>query len=609
MAKQFDIWILSLICIIQLFSLGTNLSAKINTDSLESAINTVNKSGKLNILNTLSSYYLTNSAGKAIEYGLQANSIASELKDNTRKIVALINIGDAYLRLNDNKQSLTYYEQALEIANSVSLKKEFAQVSLKIGNYYNNCSIYDKALKYDLEALKTYKTLDDKTGLSDTYHNIGIVYFYLGNLEKSLDFTQNALKIREELNDKLGISKSLNNVAMIYRNSGKNDKALEYYFKALKLMEELNSVNDQSFAMTNIGNTYKQMGDYDNALNFYLKSLAMYDHFTDDRNKSKLFVCLGMTYTDLKKYDKAESYLEQGLNLAKKTGYLDMIALNYWYLADLYLMMGNFKMTLDYKNQYIDIKDSVFSDANQKRIAEFQARIESDNTQREAELIKEKSNLLSSFIVSMSLAFVLLFVVIYSRKRNKQNANKALDKLNFINVEANFSIENIILWSNYQIGTYKFAPKNINLSEEINNSIQLSNPIIDRKNIIVTNSTSDNINVYVDPIALNLIIRYLIFDAVKGSFEGEQVIIKASPIDKFIEVSIAFSSLSNKSEEITMIFSRDFQEIFFNKENEPRENFGLALCKEFIEKSGGKIRVEKSADKQASFIFSLPNMS
>jgi tetratricopeptide (TPR) repeat protein len=606
MTKQNKYWILILVYIFLVISLDIRLTAQINADSLKSALSTANKSEQLNILNTLSTYYLINSADKALEYCLQAKNIAYELNDNPKKIVALVNTGDAYLNLGNNKQSLTCFDEALGIAKSFSMQKEIAHVSLKIGNFYNLSSVYDKALKYDLEALKIYKTIDDKSGISNTYHNIGLVYYYLGNYDKSLEFTQNALKLREQLNDKPGISKSLNNIAMVYMNLGNNEKALEFYFKALKLKEELNYNSEQSFVLTNIGITYKQMGDYNNALIYFNKSLAMSEKFTNNRSKIILLVCLGTTYLDLKRYKEAESYFEQGLSLSKETDYIDMIALNYKHLANLYMIMGDYKKTLDYKDLFFNIKDSVFSAENQQKITELQVRIENDNTQREAKLIKEKSTLLSSLIISILLALIIIIVVLYSRNKTKKNATKALDKLNLINDEANISIEKLILWSNYQNGSFEFAPKDVNLSEEINISIKLSNTMTKRKKLNITSSTPENMNVFVDPIALNLIIRYLIFNAVKNSDIGDNVTISASQNNQFIEVAFSYSTLSNQTEEITRLFDRNIIEVFSNKEKEPRENLNLALCKKFVEKSGGKIWVETLTDKNASFIFTLP---
>jgi len=607
--KPYKIIIINLICILIVFSSFINLSAQINADSLESALKTANKQEKLTILNTLADCYTVKYPGKAIECGLQAINIAGELKNIPGKIDALLNIGQAHLSLGDNEQSLIYYKQALETAKTASLQKEIARASLKIGNYYNIRSVYDEALKYDLDALKIYKTLDDSSGLSDTYHNIGIVYYYLGSLEKALEFNKNALTIRVKLKDKIGISKSLNNIAMIYMNMDKNEDALEYYFKALTLIEEIRNIKDQTNTLSNIGITYRQMHDNEKAIAYFLKSLVLYDEFTNDRNKAGLFICLGTAYTDLKKYDKAESYFEQGLSLAKKTGYLDMIAYSYKYLSDLYLMMGDYKKTLDIKNLYFEIQDSVFSETNKKRIAEFQVRIETDNTQREVELKKEKSNLLFQFFIFVAVAVIIIIVVLYNHYRTKQKTNKALNKLNFENILANFSIEKLIMWSNYQNGSYQFAPKDIRLAEEIDNNINQSKLFLESKKINITSSVSQNAIVNVDSTVLNLIIRYFIFNAVKYSSEGDTVKISGTQNSEFIEVSFTYPALNLKLEEISGLLATNIQQIVSNKEKEPSENLGLALCKEFIEKSGGKIWIASLADKQVGIIFTLPKKS
>jgi tetratricopeptide (TPR) repeat protein len=406
------------------------------------------------------------------------------------------------------------------------------------------------------------------------------------------------------MKDKIAISKSLNNIAMINMDMKHHAMALDYYFKALKLMEENKTINDQAITMTNIGITYNQMKDNDKAITWYLKSLELFNQFTDNRNKSRLFVCLGISYTELKKYEKAESYLEQGLELAKKLGYIDMIALNYKYLADLYLEIGDFKKTLDFKNLYFDIKDSVFTQAYYKTLIDLQTRIDSDNTQREAALMKEKSALMFLIFIILGLALIIIIVVLYLKYSAKKHANMALNKLNFSNYEANIAIEKLILWSNYQNGTFKFDSKPNDLLGEINKCIMQSKQNIESKKIEITNSASQNMMVWVDSTALNMIIRDLILSAIKITPIGEKVTISSTSKGEFIEVSFAFSALSIKTDEISKLFALNIQQVIADKQN--GENLGLSLCKEFVEKSGGSIWVEQTPGKNVEIKFTLP---
>jgi signal transduction histidine kinase len=180
----------------------------------------------------------------------------------------------------------------------------------------------------------------------------------------------------------------------------------------------------------------------------------------------------------------------------------------------------------------------------------------------------------------------------------------ALNKLNFSNYEANIAIEKLILWSNYQNGTFKFDSKPNDLLGEINKCIMQSKQNIESKKIEITNSASQNMMVWVDSTALNMIIRDLILSAIKITPIGEKVTISSTSKGEFIEVSFAFSALSIKTDEISKLFALNIQQVIADKQN--GENLGLSLCKEFVEKSGGSIWVEQTPGKNVEIKFTLP---
>lgn len=57
------------------------------------------------------------------------------------------------------------------------------------------------------------------------------------------------------------------------------------------------------------------------------------------------------------------------------------------------------------------------------------------------------------------------------------------------------------------------------------------------------------------------------------------------------------------------IFQLDVKNNRKGTENEPSSGLGLILCKEFIEKHGGKIWIENEENKGSCFYFNVPHIN
>ena len=99
----------------------------------------------------------------------------------------------------------------------------------------------------------------------------------------------------------------------------------------------------------------------------------------------------------------------------------------------------------------------------------------------------------------------------------------------------------------------------------------------------------------------------LVFNAVKFTPKGGSVTIVAKPIsDGWVEVSIKDTGIGMNKSIVDNLFRLDEQTNRKGTEGEPSSGLGLIICKDFIEKHGGKLWVESEVDRGSTFSFTLP---
>jgi signal transduction histidine kinase len=106
---------------------------------------------------------------------------------------------------------------------------------------------------------------------------------------------------------------------------------------------------------------------------------------------------------------------------------------------------------------------------------------------------------------------------------------------------------------------------------------------------------------------LQTTIRNLVSNAVKFTPKGGTIrILATSAGHNEIHLSVKDTGIGMSSSLIEGLFRIDGLSSRRGTEGEPSTGLGLLLCKEFIEKHGGKIRVESEEGKGSTFSFTLP---
>jgi len=167
-------------------------------------------------------------------------------------------------------------------------------------------------------------------------------------------------------------------------------------------------------------------------------------------------------------------------------------------------------------------------------------------------------------------------------------------------------LDNLLSWARIQRDQMPYNPTTCALKEIAAEVIELLNENANRKKITVNNLIPDEIRVPADGDMLNTIFRNLISNAIKFTPASGKVELKATEDDKQVEVSVKDNGKGMNKENQAMLFKIDANYSTRGTDEEEGTGLGLILCKEFVEKHGGKISVESELDRGSVFKFSLP---
>ncbi|KAF0150911.1 MAG: response regulator receiver [Ignavibacteria bacterium] len=170
-------------------------------------------------------------------------------------------------------------------------------------------------------------------------------------------------------------------------------------------------------------------------------------------------------------------------------------------------------------------------------------------------------------------------------------------------------LQNLLQWSRSQTGRIEFHPAAIALANLVKVNMELLETTASRKNISIVYEIQNNINVFADEDMLNTVIRNLITNAIKFTGVNGIITIRAEEQGKYAEISVTDTGVGMDDKVLSNLFRLDISHTSFGTNKEAGTGLGLILCKEFIEKQGGKIWVESEIGKGSKFIFYLPLVS
>ncbi len=155
------------------------------------------------------------------------------------------------------------------------------------------------------------------------------------------------------------------------------------------------------------------------------------------------------------------------------------------------------------------------------------------------------------------------------------------------------------------MGHIEYKPEKLDLLSVVQEIIEQLKITAKIKNISISFFQAEDFSVLADKNMLEIILRNLISNAIKFTNHNGKITIYAISLDSKLEITISDNGIGISKETMSKLYSNNENITTTGTANEKGSGLGLMICKEFVEKLGGRIWVESEVGVGSEFKFTL----
>ncbi|MBI3482779.1 MAG: sensor histidine kinase, partial [Bacteroidetes bacterium] len=168
-------------------------------------------------------------------------------------------------------------------------------------------------------------------------------------------------------------------------------------------------------------------------------------------------------------------------------------------------------------------------------------------------------------------------------------------------------MDNILHWTTNQLKGVKVSNSKIDLKEFVDEHFKIFKTILETKNISLINSVPQ-IEVRSDKQILSLVLRNLIANAIKFSFEKGRIEVSAERNKSDFTIKVSDNGKGIPSESVESLFHPNSTLSTEGTSQEKGTGLGLALCYDYLKHVGGEISVQSKPGKETTFTIRIPSI-
>lgn len=167
-------------------------------------------------------------------------------------------------------------------------------------------------------------------------------------------------------------------------------------------------------------------------------------------------------------------------------------------------------------------------------------------------------------------------------------------------------LENLLLWAMAQNEQLQFSPELVNVTQLARDVTRNLKPMAAMKDIWINCLPAEPIEGFVDVNMFRTIIRNLVSNAIKFSYNGGSIDVNISSNDLELIIIVSDNGIGMTEDIKNKLFMLERNKSTTGTAQEKGTGLGLLICHDFVQKHGGSIQIESELEKGSSFIVKLP---
>ncbi len=396
-------------------------------------------------------YYLTDEFENSENNLFLSYQAFSELDNDQGIAKSASSLANIYFYKDRYRTALNFAEIALEKYYQIGdLMQQSNQLAL-ICDIYTYMESYNQAIQYCVQSLRIKENLALEKGKEITLNTMGLIYQELGTEQKARDYFYSALKVATNNKNAYNLATTHSNIGNFFLSINKNDSAIYHFQNALAIDSNSGDSTGLAYSYFDLAKVYKQKNNIAETELYLLKAnqLALQQQMPE--LTARISLELGDFYMDLSQYETAIIHLKSSLAIAQKISSSAILNEVYQKLAKYYDLIEDKDNALVYMRLYMLETEKKYLEENVKAIAEIETLYNIEKKQKEIDLLKKENDIkelqanqrrfMLFSLGAGTLLLIILIIILYSRNRLKNKANKILQAQNNAITEQKAEIE------------------------------------------------------------------------------------------------------------------------------------------------------------------------